>query len=346
VTASLIVSADPKTNREILRVENAQTDPRIEADICWQFGANSLLILPIYRDGAVAGVLDVRFREAHAFQDREVSTYRLMAEQIEAALFHAAHLEQKESLAPELPPIPEAFAQIPLPDENFVPPPEFTMLPENEHSLYARCGAVLADVKQFPVFKQSVSLATTIAQRAKELRWPGGWRSPAPAAARELTSAFKRSAVLATMLAQRARNLSWPNRRLSMALAVAVVLAFTALIAYRGRGPAKPLESSTLPTPTAIHQQAHLPKPLPGKSASAAQSALKETAPARTALKRVRVGPSEVDYVANDVTMRVFTNQPAAKRRHPPDSRVAQFGDDVTVRYFTPPPPSPRAASR
>ena len=90
VTASLTVSADAKTNCEILRVENAQTDTRIEADICRQFGASTLLILPIYHDRVLAGVLDVRFSEAHAFQDPEVRTYRLMAEQIEAALFHAA----------------------------------------------------------------------------------------------------------------------------------------------------------------------------------------------------------------------------------------------------------------
>src|ERR1700680_4923836 len=80
VTASLTVAADTRTNREILRVENAQTDRRIEADICRQFGANSLLMLPIYLDGAVAGVLDILFSEPHVFQDREVSTYRLLVE--------------------------------------------------------------------------------------------------------------------------------------------------------------------------------------------------------------------------------------------------------------------------
>src|ERR1035438_6677220 len=42
VMALLTVSADAKTSREILRVENAQTDARIEADICRQFGANAL----------------------------------------------------------------------------------------------------------------------------------------------------------------------------------------------------------------------------------------------------------------------------------------------------------------
>ena len=43
--ATLIVTADTKGSREILRVENTQKDTRIESAICQQFGAKSLLIL-------------------------------------------------------------------------------------------------------------------------------------------------------------------------------------------------------------------------------------------------------------------------------------------------------------
>ena len=100
VTASLTVSAT-KSSREILRVENAQADNRIEADICRQFGASALLILPIYRERIVAGVLDIRFDEPHSFQEREVRTYQLMAEQIEAAMFRSSQQEQKDQLAAE-----------------------------------------------------------------------------------------------------------------------------------------------------------------------------------------------------------------------------------------------------
>jgi hypothetical protein len=426
VTASLTLSDNTKTNREILRVENAQTDTRIEADICRQFGAHSLLILPIYRDHAIAGVVDIRFSEPHAFHEREVRTYRLMAEQIEAALLQPAQPEQKANLAAELPPIPDALEQIPPSDQSFVPPPEFMMLPENEHSLYARCRAVLADVMELPGFKQSAllatmltqraksiswpnrrrgsspvaardlpflkrpawlaatltqraknlgwpnrwrnsyraaaremsssflkrpaSLATTLAQRAKTLTWPYRWRSSSLNAARELSSVFKRSALLATMLAHPAKNLNWPNQRRSVALtAIAVVLAFTTLIAYKGSGPAKSLESSTLPSSSALDPHAPLPKLLPGKGASVPQPAPvagKETRRASTALKRVRVGPNEVDYIAEDVTVRTFTDRPAAKRTRPPQGRVAHLGDDVTVRYFTPSPPATRTASR
>jgi hypothetical protein len=64
---------------EILRVEDAQTDSRIQAEICRQFGAASLLILPICHHHVIKGILQVHFSEPHSFLDREVRAYRLMA---------------------------------------------------------------------------------------------------------------------------------------------------------------------------------------------------------------------------------------------------------------------------
>jgi GAF domain len=399
VAASLTVAADSSVNREILRVENAQTDTRIEADICRQFGANALLILPIYQERAIAGVLDVRFSQAHAFQDREVRTYRLMVEQIEAALSHAAQLEnqldqnwldqnwldQKKTLAPEPLPIPDAFLPIEPPGENFISPPEFLMLPTNEHSLYARCGAVLVAITELLIFKQSTMLAKKLAEQAKNLNWPDRWRSSTQGAGRELSSVSKRLAVLATTLmrrannltwpsqlrtsaqaaatelssvfkrtallaTQRAKNVTWPKQRRSLAVAaVAVVLAFTAWIAYRGRGSAKSLEFSTLPSSSAVERQAHLPKPLPGQGAPEVQPApapSKEAGNGNTALKRVRVSPHEVDYIGQDVTVRIFRDRPTIKRSRVRAVRISHLGDDVTVRYFTQNPPTISTASR
>src|SRR5215469_1044537 len=64
---------------EILRVDNAETDSRIQAEICRQFGAVSLLILPICHHQVIRGILQVHFGEAHSFLDAEVRAYRLMA---------------------------------------------------------------------------------------------------------------------------------------------------------------------------------------------------------------------------------------------------------------------------
>jgi len=82
---------------DILRVEDAQTDTRIEAAICRQFGAKSLLILPIYHDGIVAGVLQIFFAEAHAFRHREMGSYRLIAGLVEEAIWYAYELEPKKT---------------------------------------------------------------------------------------------------------------------------------------------------------------------------------------------------------------------------------------------------------
>jgi GAF domain len=534
VAASLTVAAGANTNREILRVENSLTDTRIQADICRQFGAGSLLILPIYLNGGVAGVLDIRFSEPHAFQDGEVRTYRLMAEQIETALCHPAQIEPAENRVAEMATVPEppeevsqaSASFVALPDETFVPsadeelippvdeslvlPPDFRMLPENEHSLYARCGAVMADIQELPVFKQFVWLAnqltqpvrhirwtprrrgapltaavempsvprrtaehtavrasiprqrvktvtwpsrwrvsylaaarelsnalssslqhtvlrtTALTQRAKNLTWPTRWRNFAGAAAAELSSTFRRSILRAAMFKRRAQGATWPSRWRNLSLVaaaelsstfrrsvlratkfgqhaktlglpirrrrssgvtgelssflkrsglmmatlarratnlvvlnprrrlaletIAIVLAFAALVVYKGRVPAGSLESSTLSHSPAIEQQARPAEPLPADGEFAAKpspaESVSESRHTSNALKRVQIGKNEVDYVADDVTMRVFTPKPAAKRSRTPDNRTAQFGDDVTVRYFAPSPTPARTTTR
>jgi hypothetical protein len=77
--------------------------------------------------------------------------------------------------------------------------------------------------------------------------------------------------------------------------------------------------------------------------ASAASQPVKSE---KSRLKRVRVSPTEVDYIGEDVTVRFFNDKPAPKRAQLPRARVAHIGNDVTVRYFTPNQPTTRTASR
>ncbi|MBV8893296.1 MAG: GAF domain-containing protein [Acidobacteria bacterium] len=97
--ATLSVSAKPET--EILRVEDAQTDSRIGGAICRQFGARSLLILPIYHARRLAGILEVFFSAPHLFQDREVCAYQLLARVVGEAIAHDALVEQKHTVGAE-----------------------------------------------------------------------------------------------------------------------------------------------------------------------------------------------------------------------------------------------------
>jgi len=75
VAATLSTSGSQEMTSEILRVENADNDPRIQAAICRQFGAKSLLILPVRSNGSLSAVLQIMFEEAHFFSDQEIRTY-------------------------------------------------------------------------------------------------------------------------------------------------------------------------------------------------------------------------------------------------------------------------------
>ena len=140
VKATLTV---PCASGEILRVENTQTDARIEAAICRQFGAKALLIVAICRGRAVAGAMEIFFGDAHAFQDREVRTYQLMAGLVAEAISHAAQLELQQALPAE--------------DGK-----------EHVHSAEAQ-RASEAERGELAVFRRSTRVAAMIAQAAKRL---------------------------------------------------------------------------------------------------------------------------------------------------------------------------------
>jgi hypothetical protein len=71
-------------------------------------------------------------------------------------------------------------------------------------------------------------------------------------------------------------------------------------------------------------------KPAKAHTAKAAQSAFREKV----------VGQNEVDYVANDVTVRLFAAKPKpAPAKALNGKRQVKFGKDVTVRYFDNPAP-------
>ena len=79
-----------------------------------------------------------------------------------------------------------------------------------------------------------------------------------------------------------------------------------------------------------------LSKPLPESKPSNSRTQTSRAEDAKTGFsgfRRKRVGQNEVDYVAEDVTIRLFTPN-AAPVRVPHVSRQVHIGRDVTVRYF------------
>jgi uncharacterized membrane protein YeaQ/YmgE (transglycosylase-associated protein family) len=302
VTAILSVSKHTQSRDEILRVENAQADRRIEAAICRQFGARSLLILPIYDNRSLVGVLEVIFGDAHVFEDREVRTYRLMAGLLGEAMGRAAHIKQKAAAAAEQPVVEKRIEKI---------------APQVQQSLHesgSRSGPATN-----PATGQTC-------------------RPPVVAAESPARTQLARAA---SIVMQRARHMPSYKR-----WAVAAVLVLVSWIAYRDRRPAATLGASALQGSNAIGQQLpSVPAKTSASSMSKPQTASvlnEEARTARSTPRWVRVGNTELDYVAPEVTVRYFTATPAVRRVEVGRSHVEHIGDDVTVRYFTPTAARPR----
>src|SRR2546429_4927095 len=259
VKATLSVS---RASGEILRVEDTQTDARIEAAICRQFGAKALLIVPICRGRTVLGAIEILFYDAHAFQDREVRTYQLMAGLVAEAISHAAQLELQQALPAE--------------DGK-----------EHVHSAEA--------------------------QRASE-------------AERGELSVFRRSTGVAAMIAQAAKRLLLHQCRWKPA-AVVIVLVMAGWVAYTHRGPISPVSISELPRSNAIEQQAPFAPAKPAaNSTSKPQTALVATQEKKKTAGTTSQRPRDwrdVDYIAEDVTVRYVTLKPAvAPQKRPMGSAV------------------------
>jgi hypothetical protein len=271
-----------------LRVENTQTDARIEAAVCRQFGAGSLLIVPIFRARSLAGVLEVLFSEAHTFQDQEVRAYRLIAGLVEEALLHDAQL-RKEQLMKQTIIVAPAGEQIRPSRQDFQGSP----------------GSVSGLRRN--TWLGQVSRAAVGARRARNLAIL--WSS---LKLRVPTYSLKRSF---------RETLRWELAAAAVIIMVVITIWFTDShrMALPGSGSGLPKLDTTGLQAAASHQTAV--NETEGSHASS------------SGFRRVRVGPNEIDYVTDDVTIRHFLRS-SAPVRSPAKNRQVNIGDDVTVRYF------------
>lgn len=292
LTAVLSVAPRSEVPLEILRVENADTDARIEAAICRQSGAKSLLILPIYHQRSVAGLLEVFFSEAHTFQDPEVRVYRLMAGAVEQAMFREVQLGQKEMLASQPATVPLTVEHIRVQRQK--PPvqesPMQLMLKHWTGWVRESAKAAGEFVYSRPSGKAAITVTRSVKRGLGELRG----------------NVATIGVVIAVMIA------SWiayhrPSRS-------AVGLAATGSKAAGQLSPVLLPENHT-PGPGTVSSRA---EDIKGK---------------RSAFRRVRVGQDEIDYIAEDVTIRQFMPKTNYKRGSNRYEQV-NIGDDVTVRYF------------
>jgi GAF domain len=305
VKASLTLPPNAKSSREILRVEDAETDTRIEAAICRQFGAKSLLILPLYHQRALAGILEVLFGEAHIFQDREVRTYRLMAGLIESAMEQAAQVE-REHLTADLV-LPHAVEEITPHGGEFLKDCR-AMSSSRIRAIYHRCRGALAVLKESSALRQPVQMAKAWLHRAQEVNWNK----------RRRAIAFAAGAASFGLI-------FWAAYSRGPALPL---------------GSSAHSKSSALPGSVGDVEHSERLESAKVKPAGGALSPLSDPRPqpalARRRVRSARVGQNEVEYIGDDVTVRHFTYKPATLHGGVRASQVAHFGNDVTVRYFTP----------
>ena len=296
VTAILSVAKKTQSRDEILRVENAQADGRIEAAICRQFGARSLLILPIYDNRALVGVLEVSFGEAHAFQDREVRTYRLMAGLLGEAMSRAAHIQQKAAAAAERAVVQQRIQKSAPQVQRSLHDGGRRSGPATNPGTSQTCRpSVFAP--QSPARRPLARAAAIVTQRAK------------------LMPSYKRRALAAVLLL--ASWIAYRDRR------PATTLGATALQGSNPVGQQLPSVSARTSTNMSTRRTAPVSTEAAGKTA-------------KSLPRWVRVGNNELDYVAPEVTVRYFTATPVPRRGEVGRSHVEHIGDDVTVRYFSP----------
>ena len=289
VTAVLSVSAHTGPRKEILRVDNADSDPRIEATICRECDAKALLIIPICRNRILAGVLEVIFSDAHTFDDREVRTYRMMGTLVEEAMARNLQLRQKGALTTETKATQASVGKVSSERAEICSDDNRT----SEPLVVQVCGAPATVPGTIPTIRPSAEEVTTV-------KWPLKWTF-------------------------------FHDPRWTLGAAAAVILLGAAgWISLHQRAASTMEGGARIEKPNASEKRA--PRATVNKWLNAA-SGTQYTNSARPRFARVRVGPNEVDYIAEDVTIRHFT-KPVRATHTPSAYEQFEIGDDVTVRIF------------
>ena len=88
--------------RQLLRCDNAETDPRVNLETCRALGIASIVVLPLFRNsGDIRGLIELFSDHPYAFEERDLVALERMADLTLTALDLAEH---KQNPAPILPP--------------------------------------------------------------------------------------------------------------------------------------------------------------------------------------------------------------------------------------------------
>ena len=81
---------------EILSCDDAESDPRVDVDVCRRVGAMSLGCVPLRQQGTVIGVLTVYSAQTHSFDGRDIETIERLSHLVAAHMSHASRFSAVE----------------------------------------------------------------------------------------------------------------------------------------------------------------------------------------------------------------------------------------------------------
>jgi GAF domain-containing protein len=167
----------------ILRCPDADADFRVNPEIAKRMGIRSLISVPVFHDSKTAGVLELVFTSASAFQEQDVRTCQLMAGLVTEALTHAAEEEWRKGVTAERASMLEVLEKIKpqlarLAQEPKSSPAEEPLPPDlleslSDQSKCQHCGAELAAGE---VFCGSCGTSrSTVARNDLQSKWATLW---------------------------------------------------------------------------------------------------------------------------------------------------------------------------
>ena len=106
------------SSQEIQRCEDALNDPRVDSSTSRQLGIRSLLLLPLVRQGTVAGVFELFSSRARAFADRDEQTLIALSSRV-------LHKLERVATSPAVPEtVPPTVSELRLEETVHSKPPE------------------------------------------------------------------------------------------------------------------------------------------------------------------------------------------------------------------------------
>jgi hypothetical protein len=165
--------------RQLLRCNNAETDPRVNLEACRELGIASIVVLPLVRStGEVRGLFELFSDHPYAFEERDLIALERMAELTLTALDLA---EQRQKSVPAPRQEPEKAAE---PLSELLPEPLPLSLPASLPELSTASSAPEASANPLSI-PVNIPLNPELSERTVRLAEASGIPSPAPAAVPE-----------------------------------------------------------------------------------------------------------------------------------------------------------------